>query len=277
MTITLTDKGVAQYREVIGYVFHFIHILQESEPQEWVVEEIKRINKMKFDFLEKKQGMSYSSSLAKSLHKRSIEELFVFPYLMEEFRPQLIKDYVNQLGTDNLLTMIESQSFAEECTQVEPIYSSKFVTVPFGDIQPLPCNVALPGHNLFIPDDLSLLPLGAAKLPRKVYESEYIEAFFKEDHEFNLPKADLNFRFYFDGQHTAREDVVRSIFLKMLKEQLREFVYEAEIAELDSNVSISSYYTVNIKISGFRDSFDRFINPYLKEILEFIPTDKQLF
>ena len=70
---------------------------------------------------------------------------------------------------------------------------------------------------------------------------------------------------------------MRSIFLKMLKEQLREFVYEAEIAELDSNVSISSYYTVNIKISGFRDSFDRFINPYLKEILEFIPTDKQLF
>ena len=66
MTITLTDKGVAQYREVIGYVFHFIRILQESEPQEWVVEEIKRINKMKFDFLEKKQGMSYSSSLAKS-------------------------------------------------------------------------------------------------------------------------------------------------------------------------------------------------------------------
>ena len=34
---------------------------------------------------------------------------------------------------------------------------------------------------------------------------------------------------------------------------------------------------MNIKVSGFRDSFDRFINPYLKEILEFIPTDKQLF
>lgn len=149
--------------------------------------------------------------------------------------------------------------------------------MPFGDIQPLPCNVALPGHNLFIPDDLSLLPLGTAKLPRKIYESDYIEAFFKEDHEFNLPKADLNFRFYFDGLQTAREEVVRSIFTKMLKEQLREFVYEAEIAELDSSVSISSYYTMNIKVSGFRDSFDRFINPYLKEILEFIPTDKQLF
>lgn len=87
-----------------------------------MVDEIKRINKMKFDFLEKKQGMSYSSNLAKSLHKRSIEELFLFPYLMEEFKPQLIKDYVNQLGTDKLLTMIESQSFTQECTEVEPIY-----------------------------------------------------------------------------------------------------------------------------------------------------------
>jgi secreted Zn-dependent insulinase-like peptidase len=77
--------------------------------------------------------------------------------------------------------------------------------------------------------------------------------------------------------NTAREEVARSIFSKMLKEKLREFVYMAEMAELESEFSISSYYTINIKVTGFRDSFDRFVNPYLKEILEFIPTDAQLF
>lgn len=49
------------------------------------------------------------------------------------------------------------------------------------------------------------------------------------------------------------------------------------MADLDSDFSFSSYYTASIKIMGFRDSFDRFVSPYLKEILEFVPTDQRLF
>jgi len=32
----------------------------------------------------------------------------------------------------------------------------------------------------------------------------------------------------------------------------------AEMADLDSEFSFSAYYYMGIKISGFRDSFDRF-------------------
>jgi len=49
------------------------------------------------------------------------------------------------------------------------------------------------------------------------------------------------------------------------------------MAELDSEFYFGSYYTFNIKIVGFRDSFDRFINQYLSQILEFVPKDQQLF
>lgn len=51
----------------------------------------------------------------------------------------------------------------------------------------------------------------------------------------------------------------------------------AQMADLDSEFSISSYYTMNISVKGFRDSFDRFINSYLEQILQFNPTDRQLF
>jgi hypothetical protein len=63
----------------------------------------------------------------------------------------------------------------------------------------------------------------------------------------------------------------------MLKEYLREFTYMAEMAELESEFSFGNYFSINIKIVGFRDSFDRFINPYLQKILEFTPSDQQLF
>lgn len=51
----------------------------------------------------------------------------------------------------------------------------------------------------------------------------------------------------------------------------------AEVAELDSYFDFGSYYTFNLKIYGFRDSFSSFINYYLNEILNFLPNDQQLF
>jgi hypothetical protein len=47
---------------------------------------------------------------------------------------------------------------------------------------PKPCDVTLPEHNFFIPEDLSIFPLGQGKHPRKIHQSDFIEAFFKEDH-----------------------------------------------------------------------------------------------
>lgn len=75
------------------------------------MEEIKRVSKMKFDFMQKAQGMSYCSSLAKHLHRRTIEEVLVYPYFMEEFKPSLIKDYLGQLRTDNLIIFAEAKQF----------------------------------------------------------------------------------------------------------------------------------------------------------------------
>ena len=41
------------------------------------------LNKMRFDYKEKRQGMQHTSGLAKKLHKRKIEEVLVYPYFMK--------------------------------------------------------------------------------------------------------------------------------------------------------------------------------------------------
>lgn len=117
INVTLTDKGVQQIREIIGYVVYFINLLKETPPQEWVIDEIKRINKMKFDFLEKRQGMNFCSSTAKNMHKREVEEIMIYPYFMEEFRPDLIIAYLSELKFDNLIVFAESKTFEPVCTE----------------------------------------------------------------------------------------------------------------------------------------------------------------
>lgn len=126
---------------------------------------------MKFDFLEKRQGMNFCSGVARSLHRRKVEEVFVYPYLMEEFRPDLIKEYIGQLTCQNLVVLAEAKAFEEECKEVEPIYQSKYCVQPLGTITPKPCVASLPATNYFIPSDLTVLPLGTQKHPRKNYQS----------------------------------------------------------------------------------------------------------
>jgi len=38
---------------------------------------------MKFDFMEKRQGISFVSGIAKRMHTKSAEEILYYPYLME--------------------------------------------------------------------------------------------------------------------------------------------------------------------------------------------------
>lgn len=51
----------------------------------------------------------------------------------------------------------------------------------------------------------------------------------------------------------------------------------AETAELNSEVSFSNFYTMNIKVNGFRDSFTNFMDQYVSKILDFVPSDTALF
>jgi hypothetical protein len=66
---------------------------------------------MKFDFMEKRQGMSFVSNLAKRMHKRSAEEILYYPYLMEKWTPELIKSYLGEIRTDNLIVICENQKY----------------------------------------------------------------------------------------------------------------------------------------------------------------------
>ena len=109
-----------------------------------MIDEIRRVNQMKFDYLQKSQGMSYCSRLAKLMHKRKIEELIVYPYLMEEFQPNQIDAYLGQLNNSNLTVMLEAKSLEPDCSEIEPIYSSKFSISPLSALSPLQCQVDLP-------------------------------------------------------------------------------------------------------------------------------------
>jgi insulysin len=73
ISITLTDKGLENVPLIGSYLFYYIDMLRKEGPQKWVFDEIKKINKIKFDFADKKQGMSAASALSKKMQEVPIE------------------------------------------------------------------------------------------------------------------------------------------------------------------------------------------------------------
>lgn len=68
----LTDSGVQKVEQIIGYTLHYIENLKKNGIQEWVFNEIQLINKIKFDYMDKKKGLMNTARLAKVMHTRKI-------------------------------------------------------------------------------------------------------------------------------------------------------------------------------------------------------------
>jgi insulysin len=277
ISIGLTEKGLSQINQIVGYILFYIKMLREGECPRWFFEELQLINNLKFQFMDKKKGMAEASSLAKHLQERQVEELLVYPYLMDEWRPDLIKEYLNELRLDNLIILCQAKKFEAQCDLEEPVYSTRYCIEKVLDLKELECDVSLPENNVFLPKDLTVLAPEEERLPIQVCKSDFVDAFFKKDHRFGLPKVDVNIRLVFDGSFSAVADITRTIFLEMFKESVREFVYLANMAEIKVRNSFVSYISLEMNFKGFKDSLKLFLVEYLRRLLEFRPIDAQLF
>lgn len=115
---------------------------------------------MKFRFQEKKQGMMFTSGLARNLQERKMEEILAYPYFMQEWKPEIISQYLNEMTQNNLMIFMEAQEIEKDCDMLEPIYTTKFGVQKLGDLSPLSCPVSLPERNPFIPTDFKIESMG---------------------------------------------------------------------------------------------------------------------
>lgn len=239
-------------------------------------DEIQKINKLKFDNLDKKQGMSACANLSKTMHDVPVEEVLVKDYLMVDWRPELITKYLNQITQKSLRVVVTSQRFAEECKLTEPIYGTKYSVAELAKTEPIKCDVHLPPPNSFFPEDLTVLPTSKHEEPMKLQSSEHLDVFFKQDHRFQLAKGQIKLRLYYAGGASARHKVVRDIFEQLLKNHLREIQYMAETAYIHVKLDFHTFY-VDIDLKGFNDSLCKFLPQLLKLVLGFEVKDSSQF
>jgi len=274
VTISLTKKGLENYREVILRTLKYIKILQSKKINERYFNEVKFIQQLKFDNKNKLTPINATKAYVTQLMTYKPEDVLFAGSIFKEYNESLIRKYLDLLTLDRLNILFISQTLEKECTLTEEIYGTKYfiekLDITEEEINSYNCKDILdyPPENKFIPKDLSIFsaPENLGEYPEKIMESKNCEVWFLQDKIFNKPTAYLIIQFLIPFDICNFSEIKNRILFvlleKVITQELGEILYMAKEANVNFSFS-SNNSKVQIVYSGFNDS----LKEGMKEIL----------
>ncbi|XP_039527694.1 insulin-degrading enzyme isoform X2 [Pimephales promelas] len=277
INVDLTEEGLLHVEDIIFHMFQYIQKLRTEGPQEWVFQECKDLNNVAFRFKDKERPRGYTSKVAGLLHYYPLEEILAAEYLLEEFRPDLIEMVLDKLRPENVRVAVVSKSFDGQTDRTEEWYGTQYKQEAITDEvikkwqnADLNGKFKLPMKNEFIPTNFEIYPLekDSPSAPTLIKDTAMSKVWFKQDDKFFLPKACLNFEFfsrylYADPLHCN----MTYMFLRLLKDDLREYTYAARLAGLVYGIA-SGMNAILLSVKGYSDKQ----HILLKKIMEKMAT-----
>ncbi|KAJ6645539.1 Insulin-degrading enzyme [Pseudolycoriella hygida] len=278
VSVDLTQEGFDNVNEIIKIIFQYINMLKTNEPKRWIFDEYCNLSEAQFRFKCKETPIGLVTTVVHSMQLYPMNEVLTAPFLISEFRPDLIKDLEQQLTPKNCRIIVVGQKLAPIANSVEKWYGTKYHNEKIDDevlnewsncgLNP---KLSFPDPNPFIPTDFDLLPIDkdAEKYPVIIHDTPVMRVWFKQDTEFLRPKALMHFDFF---SHIAYLDPLNCnmthMFVNLLRDQLREYLYEAELAGLKLNISNASS-GMSLSISGYSDKQKVLLEKILDHIFSF--------
>ena len=279
ITITLTKKGLENYREVILRTLKYVKTIKEKGINKRYYEEEKQIGQVNFDFKQKLTPINCTKTYASNLMDYKPEDIIAGPRLFGEFNEALIKQYLDMMTLDNLNIILLSNSIAKDCNLTEEIYGTKYSKEKFDiteeEVNSYKCDHIFdyPPENTFIPKNFDILPAPKeiGKYPEKIIDKTNLKVWYLQDTIFNKPKT------YLVCQFTTPEDlcdfseiklrIMSTLLDKIITVELGEFLYMAESASVniqfafgvDNSCIIFDGYSDSLK-KGMKDIFSHIKN-----------------
>ena len=277
VSISLTKKGIENYKEVILRTLKYIKVIQNKGINERYYDELKQIVQMQFDYKSKSTPLTMVENCVSNLMEYAPEDVITSTHLFGEFKEPLLKKYLDLLTLDNLNIYFVSKLFEKECNLTENYYGTKYykekLNITEDEINSYNCKDIFdyPPENNFIPKNFDILPPPEkiSKYPEKIIDHKNMEVWYLQDAIFKMPKA------YSVTQFITPEDlcdfseiklrIITVIFDKIIEVELGEFLYMAEEANVNITLSTGVNKT-NLIFSGFSESLKRGIKEIYTKI-----------
>ncbi|GBP10041.1 Insulin-degrading enzyme [Eumeta japonica] len=257
----LTEEGMEHVDDIIKLMFQYFDMVKDEGPQRWIWEELRDLMAMEFRFKDTQEPLSFVAGYVHSLQEFPMEDTLSAYYLLSEWRPELVERLLERLTPAHMRVGIVAKVFENKCTETEPWYGTKYLQE---DIEPEKIqdwqnagrcdDLHLPLPNEFIPCRMELEqiedPAAAAGLtPSIIKDSPLMRAWFKQDNEFQLPKAFVTFDFISPLTYSEPATCgLTAVWVLMLRDSLQQFTYAAELGGLSwivdstcSGISVSDH------------------------------------
>ncbi|XP_071494745.1 insulin-degrading enzyme-like [Diadema antillarum] len=284
INVDLSEEGLDHVDDIITHMFQYLNMLRKEGPQRWVHEECRDLDAMRFRFKDKERPAGYVTKIAHLLHEYPMEEVLSAPYLMPDFRPDLINMVLHKLTPENIRVAVVSKSFEGQTENTEKWYQTQYNV---RGIEPaviqrwkdagLNEKFGLPPRNEFIPTNFDVAPKDAdgGPIPTSIRTTPLSKLWFKQDDTFLLPKACMLLEMtsplaYMDPLHCN----MTAIFCILLRDALNEYAYAAEIAGISYSID-STIYGLEVGVSGYSDKMSLLLQRIFEKMTTFVIDEKR--
>ena len=284
ISITLTKKGIKDWKKVVEVVGAYVQMLKNEGPQEWVYQECKDIAELGFRFPVKEAGdnmcMNYAPDLLEAAQGK--EDLTNFLYDRKAyagFNEEVIKEIGEKLGLDNAFIILSSKDFEGECDKKEYYFSTpyslqdipgdvvtKFETPDLAKWAREGNQVHMPPKNTLIPTNFEILPEPETKddHPARLRKTAESEVWHHQDIKFKLPKVNMGLQIYTRNTESEiwytdpKHVMLKYLWIEVFNAFRNSTNYLAEVAECDFDVDATEPY---ISVSG--ECYSQSLGPFL--------------
>ncbi|MEK7486824.1 MAG: insulinase family protein, partial [Planctomycetota bacterium] len=253
--IELTEKGFANYEQVLEWCFGYIRLMKQSEFPRYLWEENKTMSQIGERYAPKEEGSDLAIKLSSTANQHGLEDVERLEYIYTEPDTHHYFETLEQLQPEKSVVFMMAQG--QKTNQVEKYYRSEYsVTEERGAFfeklkkaQPHP-KLALPKSNPFIPSENTLLP----EQPILLVKNAQTTLWYLQDTEFGHPKVTLYFHILSPTAYSnVRNASMTELYTRLIREQLNEYSYPALMAGLSYDLS-STKQGVLLTIGGYSAS-----------------------
>ncbi|ANI29913.1 protease [Yersinia entomophaga] len=282
ISVSLTDKGLAQRDLVVAAIFEYLKMLAKEGINKSYFDEIAHVLNLDFRYPSITRDMDYIEWLVDMMLRVPVEHTLDAPYLADRFDPKAIAARLAEMTPENARIWYISPDEPHNKTAYfvdAPYQVNKITPQQLKEWQNLEQKVALslPTLNPYIPDNFSLVEVDKKMTrPEKIVDQPGLRVFYMPSQYFaDEPKADISLAFR--NQHAlddARHQVLFALTDYLASLSLDQLSYQASIGGISFSTGPDNGLYVNA--NGFTQRLPQLLTSLVVGYSSFTPTEEQL-
>lgn len=270
IAVTLTENSVMNYHEIVKVIFQYIGIITERPPEQRIFQEMKQLAENQFQFKPRTDPWTFISRLSSAMQNENLPRKWLLRHgLPRKFDAGIITDALSYLRTDNFRLLVVTQRPLCVWDTIEEWYGTEYKEekIPENFLKELAVALTssssskaqelhMPHKNVFIPHNLSVQKIEVerpATSPELIRCDDDTRIWYKKDDRFWVPKAYVNVTLRTPSYWTPKSYIIATLYCHLVKDALKEELYDACLAESSYNVSVHQLGLV-FSISGYNET-----------------------